>query len=125
MRAAAVTFSHFGGVALNSYDLDICSFRVLDMKPGVQVILRGGASFFQLARYDFPIEPLDANRAALKRTARSIVIKLSFACDSGMIASSEKSAPLLRFSNSSKSPMTPVVISAMLAVLCWPNIREE
>jgi hypothetical protein len=31
----------------------------------------------------------------------------------------------LRFSNSSKSPMTLVVISAMLAVLCWPNIREE
>ena len=30
MRAAAVTFSHFGGVALDSYDLDICSFRVLD-----------------------------------------------------------------------------------------------
>ena len=65
----------FGGLCSNSYDLDIYSFRVFDMKTGVQVVFRRSSPFVQLARDDFPIEPLDADRKVIHQASGALVME--------------------------------------------------
>src|SRR4029078_13713289 len=59
----------------SSDNLNADSFRIYDMKPGIQVIFRSNPAGLQLPCHGFLVEILDSDREVIHQTGRIFVVQ--------------------------------------------------